>query len=346
MSLVGALRGYWSVLVILGIAACDPVGHIVYEFSSPDAGSSIPGITNFSIDSPTPDQNLQADRLNPIGELAGPVPIQIRLGSMDRVDIEHNGSILESLTQSKPSALIELSQEDNVSLTFNGYIGSTLYYSQKRNISVVLPSNTTCFDLLDLYELEWSHAEDSPGVNDPVQIRFPIRGVNYRYVEQTQNRSQVFLDCSLAVSLARANPSYVRRNVDTVVDLGVYNYRCIGGEGSPPNCPRGISAHASATAIDLHSFELIGGQNYVVERDWIIDSSAEETCEASTEPGGDRWLHELICEQQHTGIWNTILTPNFNAAHRNHFHVDLKDGDFIRQTQNSLFIPSDNQPKH
>ena len=170
--------------------------------------------------------------------------------------------------------------------------------------------------------------------------------MNYRYVEQTQHRSSVFLDCSLAVALARSNPSYIRRDVDTVVDLGVYNYRCIGGEGSPPDCPRGISAHASASAIDLHSFELSNGQIYDVEQDWIIDSNAEETCEASTEPGGDRWLHELICEQKRIGVWNTILTPNFNSAHRNHFHVDLKDGDFIRQTPDSSFIPDNGQSKH
>ena len=30
-------------------------------------------------------------------------------------------------------------------------------------------------------------------------------------------------------------------------------------------------------------------------------------------------------------MWNIVLTPNYNADHRNHFHVDLTPGaDLIR----------------
>jgi hypothetical protein len=31
-------------------------------------------------------------------------------------------------------------------------------------------------------------------------------------------------------------------------------------------------------------------------------------------------------------VWNIVLTPNYNADHRNHFHVDLTPGsDFIER---------------
>ena len=46
--------------------------------------------------------------------------------------------------------------------------------------------------------------------------------------------------------------------------------------------------------------------------------------------GKDRALHELICALKEAGTWNIVLTPNYNALHRDHFHVDLTaDSDFI-----------------
>ena len=54
------------------------------------------------------------------------------------------------------------------------------------------------------------------------------------------------------------------------------------------------------------------------------------TCAAETEPGADAFLHELICALKEAGTWNIVLTPNYNADHRDHFHVDLTpDSDFI-----------------
>jgi len=46
--------------------------------------------------------------------------------------------------------------------------------------------------------------------------------------------------------------------------------------------------------------------------------------------GADAFLHELICTLKDAGVWNIVLTPNYNADHRDHFHVDRTQGsDFI-----------------
>ncbi len=58
----------------------------------------------------------------------------------------------------------------------------------------------------------------------------------------------------------------------------------------------------------------------------------EQTCAAPTANAEDDWLHDVICAIKGDDVWNTVLTPNYNAAHRNHFHVDLTAGsDFIRR---------------
>ena len=68
------------------------------------------------------------------------------------------------------------------------------------------------------------------------------------------------------------------------------------------------------------------------ETDWVIDPAAEKTCEAATVNDKDAWLHDLICDLKGDDVWNITLTPNYNADHRNHFHVDLTAGsDFIRR---------------
>ena len=59
-------------------------------------------------------------------------------------------------------------------------------------------------------------------------------------------------------------------------------------------------------------------------------SPSEPTCDAATEAGSDAFLHAIICAQKAAAVWNIVLTPNYNADHRNHFHVDLTpDADFI-----------------
>ena len=140
----------------------------------------------------------------------------------------------------------------------------------------------------------------------------------------------LFGDCSLIKSLAEAASVWRARKIVEVTDLGVYNYRCIGG-GTPPDCENGISQHAFATAVDMAGFTDESGMFYSVNDDWIIDKSGQTTCTAATASDKDDFLHRLICELKAAGVFTTVLTPNYNDAHRNHFHADLTpDTDYIR----------------
>lgn len=187
-----------------------------------------------------------------------------------------------------------------------------------------------CHAALAMYQLDYTVGPARMGVVDPVTVTPPINGIAYRGVGAANPRTSLYGDCTLMLSLAKATPFYRARGVVEVTDYGIYNYRCIGG-GTPP-CQNGISQHAYATAIDLAAFTTSDGETAVVNDDWVIDPNSEETCEAPTEPGKDAFLHELICALKTAEIWNIVLTPNYNAAHRDHFHVDLSPGsDFIER---------------
>lgn len=197
-------------------------------------------------------------------------------------------------------------------------------------VLVVDPAVASCRAWLDQYGIAYTVPSPRDGVTDPVTLTTPINGIVYRYLDATSVRATFFMDCTLAKSLVRAAPHWRSRGIVEVQDIGVYNYRCIG-TGTPPNCPQGMSQHAYAKAIDFARFVHADGTTYTVETDWVIDPTGGTTCSATTEDDKDTWLHRVICDLKRDAVWNIALTPNYNADHRNHFHVDLTAGsDFIR----------------
>ena len=72
-----------------------------------------------------------------------------------------------------------------------------------------------------------------------------------------------------------------------------------------------------ANALDIYGFEFDDGRVWTLIDHWEHDTSAP-----STEAG--RFLYESSRRWYDDWIWNIILTPNYNLAHDNHFHVDLK----------------------
>ena len=87
--------------------------------------------------------------------------------------------------------------------------------------------------------------------------------------------------------------------------------------------------HAFARALDIHEFGLADSDTtYNVETDWIITDGP--VCSSRTRGTADQALHEIACRMHGESLFNIVLTPNYNAAHRNHFHVDLTaDSSFI-----------------
>jgi hypothetical protein len=73
-----------------------------------------------------------------------------------------------------------------------------------------------------------------------------------------------------------------------------------------------ISEHAYANALDIASFELQGGEKISVLNNW--DSQGDEKNKKSI------FLHEL--HKSACNLFGTVLGPDANAAHKDHFHLD------------------------
>ncbi|MBA5706571.1 MULTISPECIES: extensin family protein [Pseudomonas] len=70
-----------------------------------------------------------------------------------------------------------------------------------------------------------------------------------------------------------------------------------------------LSQHASANALDIAGFRLRDGQRIVLARDW--------------QGSGDKAVFLREVRQAACEHFSTVLGPEYNAAHRDHFHVDM-----------------------
>ncbi len=65
----------------------------------------------------------------------------------------------------------------------------------------------------------------------------------------------------------------------------------------------------------------------------FVETPAHTTCDAPRGRGHARTLREIACELAGTHAFSSVLTPNYNDGHRNHFHLDARPDDprtFVR----------------
>ncbi|WOE74213.1 extensin family protein [Alterisphingorhabdus coralli] len=101
--------------------------------------------------------------------------------------------------------------------------------------------------------------------------------------------------------------------VIAITHIGSYNCRRINGANSDK-----WSQHSTADALDIAGFTLSNGVAVSVLEDW--DGEADKAAFL-------RDVRDGACD-----IFTTTLSPDYNAAHANHFHLDLAD--------RGMFMPS------
>lgn len=92
--------------------------------------------------------------------------------------------------------------------------------------------------------------------------------------------------------------------------MGSYNCRNVAGSGRR-------SAHATANAIDVSGFVLADGRRITVAGDWEDKSPRVQRFFAA--------IHASACKR-----FGTVLGPAYNAAHRDHLHLELSTQGFCR----------------
>lgn len=163
------------------------------------------------------------------------------------------------------------------------------------------------------------HTPESPAgfpsltcdIDEPVLLYSPVNGVGLRYVDSGDD-SEVFVSCDTALSIVGSAAVAQNLGADEIIHIGTYNCRVIAGTSN-------LSQHAHANAIDIYGFTMEDGTEYSLIADWEHDNDNPSSA-------GGQLLKNFSDQVWAMMLWNIILTPNFNAAHDNHFHVDRTAG--------------------
>lgn len=117
--------------------------------------------------------------------------------------------------------------------------------------------------------------------------------------------------CPVAAALAMwewdaVQPAALRhfgQPVAAIEHLGSYNCRRMYGRSAGS-----WSEHATADAVDIAAFRLANGQRVSFLGDWRGDTAAAH------------FLHDV--RDRACLLFATVLSPDYNAAHRDHLHFD------------------------
>jgi hypothetical protein len=100
------------------------------------------------------------------------------------------------------------------------------------------------------------------------------------------------------------------RRVASIEQMGTYNCRPIAAYAG------WVSQHSFANAIDVKRFKLKGGREISVQKHYGRGPDAPAHKEG-------QFLRAVARRVVAERVFRVVLTPNFDRAHHNHFHLDL-----------------------
>jgi hypothetical protein len=165
-----------------------------------------------------------------------------------------------------------------------------------------------------------------PGVRTPIRLLGPLHGVNiHSTLAEAARATSVFeiLDARLAIALDDFTSLLAKHDVVEIVHYTMYR---------PPSelsaDPKNQIRHPAGLAIDVGGFRKRDGRWLAVGLHWP-SAIGQKTC---GEGAREHWTREarelvsIVCEAKDHRLFHFMLTPDFDAAHADHLHLEIKPG--------------------
>lgn len=166
-----------------------------------------------------------------------------------------------------------------------------------------------CLAELDARQVAWKHAA-RPGIAIAVELTGPIGGVALVSDDQP-----LVIDCSLAVSLDEAGRYLRALGIAKATFSSAYSRRNVRGTNRP-------SKHSYGLAIDVHTFSGPELGALRVDRDFEQGLGDEVDCVGEPLTQGGAVLKILQCQLVRSGLFHLVLSPDYDDAHHDHFHLE------------------------
>ena len=165
--------------------------------------------------------------------------------------------------------------------------------------------------------------ERARGVRSPVRLTGPLRGIVFRTNLPDKKRATTpweIADCALILAMHDFSKILVRHGIVEVRHYSMYR---------PPakswSLEKIATRHPGAVALDAARFIRKDG-SYLDVAEHFDGKIGAKTCGDGAREGATREaraLRQIICETADARLFNVILTPNYNRAHYNHFHLEV-----------------------
>lgn len=163
-----------------------------------------------------------------------------------------------------------------------------------------------CTQALSSSDLRVTRQSDSP------DAKCPLIGVLRVQGGEVALSSSFLASCPLAVAYAMFEHHTLQPTAHSVYGQKVVRLDHLGSFACRNVYNResgALSRHASADALDIAGFRLADGRTVSVLKDWPKQNQHAQFL---------RQLRDGACE-----AFSVVLSPDYNTAHRNHFHVDV-----------------------
>jgi hypothetical protein len=188
--------------------------------------------------------------------------------------------------------------------------------------------STACEAELGTRGVPFVRVDSARGVLAPVRLTGALHGVTFRTALPADKRATSpweIVDCRLALALDDFAAQLEKHDVAEVVHYSIYR---------PPSkkWPGGkvASRHPGGLAIDAGTFVKKDGTRLEVERDFHgrIGATTCGNAGAAPQPSTPEALElrRIVCDAAQARLFNVELTPDYNWAHRNHFHLEVTAG--------------------
>ena len=152
-------------------------------------------------------------------------------------------------------------------------------------------------------------AQTSP-VPTPVEIVGPIGGVWFTMLHEER---ALIISCEMAVRL----PEMAR----ILLEEGVTGVEIMSARRDTPR----TSFHTMGLGLDVSRLWSAGG--WLSVRGHYRETPDRRTCPAGRGRSRAAVLRRIACRLAASDRFSTVLTPNYNEGHRDHFHLDARPND-------------------
>jgi hypothetical protein len=160
------------------------------------------------------------------------------------------------------------------------------------------------------------------GIAIPVEITSALGGIEVRYHEP------LVLDCSLAVSLAEAGHYLRDLGVQTLVVASAHSRRNVRGSSRS-------SKHSFGLAVDVPALEGPKLGSVRIDRDYEQGLGDDVDCVGAPLTVGGELLKIAQCQLVRSGLFYLVLSPDYDDAHHDHFHLEARPWQAREQLRSS-----------